>query len=314
MLCGIIAHYLILILILYFNQSDASDCELNECCQKPWIVNDIFEFSLSLKSDLFGQFIVQKSVPILVEAHLNNRSPHKPLVLSFHGSPGTGKTWVSKLLAQNLYAKGYNSKFVQSIAVPLLFRDTIQTQEQIEGLHRTIKSSLIRCPQTLFIFEDVNAMNSMVLDSLLPFVEAAPSREGVEFRKAIYILICNTAAPRITDYLTEKFILGRDRRSITREEMQRVISDKIFIEAGAFKNSEFVSREVVDAYIPFLPLEKNHVKKCILRAIEQRDYEPDLSMVLGILDDIVWISNGVEMFAESGCKRIEQIISMYLED
>ena len=249
----------------------------------------------------------------MIGAHINNLTPSKPLVLSFHGWPGTGKTWVSNLIAQSLFSEGINSKFVQYIPVPLWFRDNLRRNELIQELHQTIKSSLIQCEQTLFIFEDVHAMNPLVLDSILPYIYDPSSKDGVEYRKAIYILICNSAATRINEYLTEKFIFGRDRRSIKREEMQKVISDNIFIEEGAFKNSEFVSRGVIDAYIPFLPLEKNHVKKCIERAIQARGYKTKLSMVLRVLNEIVWISNGIEMFAFSGCKRIEQIITLCMD-
>jgi DNA replication protein DnaC len=35
------------------------------------------------------------------------------LVLSFHGATGTGKNYVSTLIANSLYKNGINSKFVQ---------------------------------------------------------------------------------------------------------------------------------------------------------------------------------------------------------
>ena len=36
----------------------------------------------------------------------------KPLVMSFHGWTGSGKNYVSKFIAESLFAKGMRSKFV----------------------------------------------------------------------------------------------------------------------------------------------------------------------------------------------------------
>lgn len=43
---------------------------------------------------------------------MKDNNPKKPLVLSLHGPTGTGKNFVSQLIADNVYKKGYHSKFV----------------------------------------------------------------------------------------------------------------------------------------------------------------------------------------------------------
>lgn len=43
---------------------------------------------------------------------MNNENPKKPLVLSLHGWTGTGKNFVSQLIAENIYHKGMSSGFV----------------------------------------------------------------------------------------------------------------------------------------------------------------------------------------------------------
>lgn len=43
---------------------------------------------------------------------MDNDHPKKPLVLSLHGPTGTGKNFVSQLIAENIYEKGKARQFV----------------------------------------------------------------------------------------------------------------------------------------------------------------------------------------------------------
>lgn len=43
---------------------------------------------------------------------MTNENPKKPLVLSLHGWTGTGKNFVSHLIAKNIYQRGMTSGFV----------------------------------------------------------------------------------------------------------------------------------------------------------------------------------------------------------
>ena len=307
-------HYIMLILFLSsVNQSNAFGtyfyCKFKECCEEPWIRNDIYNLTLSLYKNVFGQHLVREYVPKMIETHLTNQTPQKPLVLSFHGGTGTGKNWVSQLIAENLYSEGFSSQFVKYIHVPMWFRDTLRTQELTELLHHRIVSSLNKCKQTLFIFDDIHAMNPQILDELLPYINNPLPLDGIEFRKAIYIFISNSGSTKINDYLTNQLLNGRERDSIGQKEMHTIINEKIYGEKGAFKNTDFVSRKVIDAAIPFLPLEKTHVGMCIEKAFLERGQILIPSMVTKVLEDIVFVPEGVELFSQNGCKRINQIIN-----
>lgn len=66
-----------------------------------------------LEDNVFGQHIVQQHLIPAIEAHFNTATPpKKPLVISFHGTPGIGKTFVSEKIAEALYVNGLKSKFV----------------------------------------------------------------------------------------------------------------------------------------------------------------------------------------------------------
>ncbi|KAI6646319.1 Torsin-1B [Oopsacas minuta] len=308
---------IILLTLIFVYKSNAFGsyfyCKFNECCEEPWIINNITNLTLSLKLNVFGQHLVQNSLPKLIKGHLNNPKPLKPLVLSFHGWTGTGKTWVSKLITESLYTEGLNSKFVKFIPVPHFFRDTLRTRELAENLHHKMMRSLETCPHTLFIFEDIQYMNPRILDELVMYLNYPQPLAGIDFTKAIYIFLSNSGATKINDYAAEQFMGGRRRESISLGEMHQIISDKIYSEDGAFKNTDFVKRQVIDASIPFLPLEKGHIKDCIKRAILGRGEFPYESIIKKVLKDVRFVPEGIERFAEVGCKRIDQIITDYLE-
>ena len=68
---------------------------------------------LSLKERLHGQHLVIDSVVRAVKAHLHpGQQPPKALVMSFHGWTGCGKNFVSRIVADNMYKEGTQSRFV----------------------------------------------------------------------------------------------------------------------------------------------------------------------------------------------------------
>lgn len=68
-----------------------------------------------LEKKIFGQHIAIDTLTSAFHKHLENRDQSKkPLVLSFHGPMGTGKSYVVDLIVKNLYREGVNSKTVHT--------------------------------------------------------------------------------------------------------------------------------------------------------------------------------------------------------
>ena len=62
---------------------------------------------------LHGQHLARELVLTAVRGYLEPPQPHKALALSFHGWSGTGKNFVARLLAENLYRDGLRSDCVK---------------------------------------------------------------------------------------------------------------------------------------------------------------------------------------------------------
>lgn len=76
---------------------------------------------LALEEKLFGQHLAAEVILKALTGFRNNDNPKKPLTLSLHGWAGTGKNFVSQIVAENLHAKGLKSNFVHLFVSTLHF-------------------------------------------------------------------------------------------------------------------------------------------------------------------------------------------------
>lgn len=76
---------------------------------------------LELEEKLFGQHLATEVIVKALTGFRNNKNPKKPLTLSLHGWAGTGKNFVSQIVAENLHAKGLKSNFVHLFVSTLHF-------------------------------------------------------------------------------------------------------------------------------------------------------------------------------------------------
>lgn len=88
-------------------------CSYVECCTPKHIIYDIEGLKADLQDQLFGQHIVNATLIPALRSHVRNLdSSKKPLVMSFHGTMGTGKNFVCELIIKHFYKKGENSSYV----------------------------------------------------------------------------------------------------------------------------------------------------------------------------------------------------------
>lgn len=74
-----------------------------------------------MEEKLFGQHLATEVILKALTGFKNNKNPKKPLTLSLHGWAGTGKNFVSQIVAENLHPKGLKSNFVHLFVSTLHF-------------------------------------------------------------------------------------------------------------------------------------------------------------------------------------------------
>ncbi|KAG7255265.1 hypothetical protein CRUP_016597 [Coryphaenoides rupestris] len=148
-----------------------------------------------------------------------NSDPKKPLVLSFHGWAGTGKNFASKLIADNIYKKGMDSKFVHFFNAELHFPD----KGRIETYKRWITGNVTDCAHSMFIFDEMDKMHPGLIDTIKPFVDHH-KLDGVSYRKAIFIFLGNAGGEIITRTTLEFLKEGETREELKLKDIEVALS------------------------------------------------------------------------------------------
>lgn len=254
---------------------DQTYCRFTECCNERGIPADINGLRNELSKTLFGQHIVQQQLIPALEAHFSGkRNSRKPLVISFHGTPGTGKNFVADQIARKVYEKGLESKFVHRYMGRSDFPVASDTLKYTERINQDVREGLRKCPRSLFIFDEVDKMPPGVFESLTSLVDYNSFVDGQDATQAIFIFLSNTAGVYVSDKLGELIKGGTLREDTKMSHFEQILEKAAYNLEGGLKKTSLIEAHVIDHFIPFLPLEKSHVYKCIEREFKRWNISP----------------------------------------
>ena len=94
------------------------------------------------------------------------------------------------------------------------------------------------------------------------------------------------------------------------------IPDPLDPENKGMGRSKLIESFLIDYFVPFLPLERQHVKQCAKAEIskykflngqqyDQRQLELDTDFVA---DEMLYEPSGYNKFSSAGCKRVPQLV------
>ena len=93
--------------------------------------------------------MVIQTVPNAVVGHLNNKSPSKALALSFNGWTGSGKNFVSEIIAEHIFKMGMDSSFVDLIIGTHDFPRKSKVDIYKEQLRTRVANAVSNCFRSL---------------------------------------------------------------------------------------------------------------------------------------------------------------------
>ncbi|XP_017470642.1 PREDICTED: torsin-like protein [Rhagoletis zephyria] len=289
---------------------DQTYCRWSECCNERSIKRDIGELRRTLTEKLYGQHIVIQQLISALEAHLNpHSSSRKPLVMSFHGTPGTGKNYVADMIAEALYEKGVNSRFIHKYRGRLDFSIDNDVNKYNYRIYSDVTKGINDCPLSLFIFDEVDKMPQGVFESLTSLVDYNGLPDNLSGSKAIFIFISNTAGVQISHQLAKMLKNGAMRENIKLSAFEQVLEKVSYNIEGGLKKAGLIEKHVIDHYLPFLPLEKQHVLKCIAAEFKKWGRNPKEGVIESLLQDVITYDREHGLFATSGCKTIEKKVA-----
>ncbi|KAM5332307.1 prosalusin isoform 3-T4 [Glossophaga mutica] len=191
-----------------------------ECDFQP----DFQGLECDLAQHLAGQHLARALVVKALKAFVQDPAPTKPLVLSLHGWTGTGKSYVSSLLAHYLFRGGLRSPYVHHFSPVLHFPHPSHLERYKKDLKSWVQGNLTVCGRSLFLFDEMDKLSPGLMEVLRPFLGSSWVVYGTNYRKAIFIFISNTGGEQINQVVLEAWRSRRDREDIRLQELEPAVS------------------------------------------------------------------------------------------
>ena len=130
------------------------------------------------------------------------------------------------------------------------------------------------------------------------------------------MFLSNSGGQEIIKTALEFWKGGLRRETIEYKDLEHLVSKGAFNEDGGLKHSRVIGASLVDVYIPFLPMERHHVEKCVRKELEWRNASKDLypEIVLRVVEELTFWPPDLLIYSTTGCKRVLQKIDVILEE
>ncbi|NWV93148.1 TOR3A protein, partial [Machaerirhynchus nigripectus] len=289
-------------------------CSFGKCCETGdcRIINNITGLEADLDGQLHGQHLAKEAVVRALQGFLQSPRPPRALVLSFHGWSGTGKNFVARLVASHLYRDGLKSECVR-VFVSLLHFPHSAVDSYKAQLQRQLSETLRRCRQALFIFDEAEKLHSSLLDALRPFMAHHDSEGRADHQRSIFLFLSNLGGNTINEVALEFWRAGRAREEISMELLEQRLRLELQEAAeDSYAHSRLLRENLIDAVVPFLPLEFHHVKLCARDAFLARGLPYTEATLDEVAQMMVFVPKEEKLFSAQGCKSVPQRINYFL--
>ncbi|XP_013867821.1 torsin family 1 isoform X2 [Austrofundulus limnaeus] len=284
----------------------------HESCDTKWIAFNATGLKTDLDEKLFGQHLASRIILRAVSGFMSNENPKKPLVLSLHGWTGTGKNFVSKLIAENVYKEGMHSSFVHVFTSTLHFPHPSLIATYKSELQQWIKGNVSSCERSMFIFDEMDKMHPGLIDCIKPYLDYYDKLDGVSYRKSIFIFLSNAGGESIVQTTLDFWKAGRIREEMELKDVETSLSLSVFNNnKSGFFHTSLIDKNLVDFFVPFLPLEYLHIVQCALAEMKARNLPPDMDVADQVAKDLVYFPKSERVFSVKGCKTIESKLDYY---
>ncbi|WAR16028.1 TOR2A-like protein [Mya arenaria] len=287
----------------HFLFPDACKCGLNK----------IQAFEDILPDNIWDQPVATEMVVGALKAHRLARS-RKPLLLSFHGGTGTGKTALSMLMAKTMF--GYKHGEESGASGVYIIDELVgaSKEDKLEYVRTTLDGALRSGRGSLFVFESMEALPGNTSQLLRTLLEDSESEYPCK-NESIFIMNTHIGSTELAAVALKSWLEGADRESINRRELQTAIT----VASGNTGNRSahrwyriMVDHGLITESIPFLPLERPSVRRCIIREMFfLHNMDRKLDDVGEVMRNREFYSVGHPVFAKKGCANISETVKRF---
>ncbi|NWW87644.1 TOR3A protein, partial [Rhynochetos jubatus] len=290
-------------------------CGFGKCCETGdcRIVNNITGLEAELSGQLHGQHLAKEVVLQAVQGFLRSPQPEKALVLSFHGWSGTGKNFVARMVASHLYRDGLKSECVRVFISLFHFPHRKYMDSYKAQLKKQISETVQLCKQPLFIFDEAEKLHSSLLDAIKPFMAHHDSKGQADHPRPIFFFLSNLGGNTINEVALDFWRAGRAREEISMEFLEQRLRLELLEPAEhGYAHSHLLQENLIDFFVPFLPLEYHHVKLCVRDAFLARGLPYTEAALDEVARMMVFVPKEEKLFSAQGCKSVSQRINYFL--
>uniref|UniRef100_A0A8C0FH42 Torsin family 3 member A n=1 Tax=Bubo bubo TaxID=30461 RepID=A0A8C0FH42_BUBBB len=262
-----------------------------------------------LNRQLHGQHLAKEVVVQAVQRFLQSPRPEKALVLSFHGWSGTGKNFVARMVASHLYRDGLKSECVRVFISLLHFPHHKYVDSYKAQLKKQISETVQLCRQSLIIFDEAEKLHFGLLDAIKPFMARYDSKGQVDYQRSIFLFLSNLGGNTINEVALDFWRAGRAREDISMDSLWVSVSHHV---QSGYACSLLLKENLIDFFVPFLPLEYHHVKLCARDAFLARGLPYTEAALDEVARMMVFVPKEEKLFSAQGCKSVSQRINYFL--
>lgn len=217
------------------------------------------------------------------------------------------------MLGNHLYGSAMSSPYVHQFIPTLHFPLPDQVKEYREELKNWVQENLTECARSVFIFDEMEKMPPGLIDVLEPFLGPSHVVFRTNYRKAIYVFISTTGEEVINKMALENRQAGRDREEIKLADLQEAIAQTVYnSNTSGFFHSSIIQQKLITRFVPFLPLSRRHVERCVHSQLCQRGVCARSDVVEAVGGDMIYTPVQGQYFSSTGCKAVSAKINLFL--
>ena len=271
---------------------------------------DAEEFAAKVKARVVGQDEVIDQIARTLRRRVAARRPNKPLaVFCFAGSPGGGKTYLAKVIAETLYGDPRHLHFVDMSQNSAWTLFGSPRGYMGSDSHGQLATMLREVPNSVVLLDEFEKADSEVHKRFLTawndgFITEASDGSRFSTSETIFILTSNAAARRIGE-------MTRDHKG-TPEELDRMVKSAL---ADAQFAPEVLSR--IDEVFAFREMKGLDIARVVALEIESITKQYDLELAPGGIDPQILLAAIDRMTAaapKGGVREIARGIEKLVAD
>uniref|UniRef100_A0A3B5LVJ6 Torsin-1A C-terminal domain-containing protein n=1 Tax=Xiphophorus couchianus TaxID=32473 RepID=A0A3B5LVJ6_9TELE len=128
--------------------------------------------------------------------------------------------------------------------------------------------------------------------------------------KVAKFLICR--GDNITKTALEFWKAGKGREEITLKDLEKTLSLSVFNDQnGGFFHTSLIDKNLVDFFVPFLPVEEIHIVQCAMAEMKARNLRPNRDVANKVARDMIYFPKDERVFSSTGCKTVQHKLNFY---